>query len=117
VDGLDGLKEHSHAFIIFWFHKNDNLRNRKILKVRPKKREDMPLVGVFATRSPVRPNPIGLTLVEIVDVRNNLIIVKNLDAFPGTPILDIKPYIKDIDSAENVRYPKWVHELRDEESV
>jgi len=77
------------------------------------KREDLPLLGVFATRSPVRPNPIGLTLVEILWVRENEICVKNLDALPGTPIIDIKPYIKEIDSAENVRYPSWIKKIHE----
>jgi tRNA (Thr-GGU) A37 N-methylase len=49
-------------------------------------------VGIFATRAPVRPNPIGLTLVELLERRENVLLVKGLDAFHGTPVLDIKPY-------------------------
>jgi tRNA (Thr-GGU) A37 N-methylase len=55
------------------------------------------LVGVFASRSPTRPNKVGLTLVELVSVRKNIVTVRGLDAFDGTPVFDIKPYEKEID--------------------
>jgi tRNA-Thr(GGU) m(6)t(6)A37 methyltransferase TsaA len=87
-------------------------KERKDLKVRPRGRSDMPLIGVFATRSPHRPNPIGLTLVELVKRKRNILTVKGLDAINGTPILDLKPY--DIwDSAENIRVPNWWKQLTD----
>ena len=72
----------------------------------------MPLIGVFATRSPHRPNPIGLTLVELVKRKRNILTVKGLDAINGTPILDLKPY-DSWDSAENILVPNWWKQLTD----
>ena len=59
--------------------------------------------GVFATRSPYRPNPIGFSIVELVERRGNILRVKKLDAVDGTPLLDIKPYIPKFDQVENVK--------------
>jgi len=67
---------------------------------------DMPLLGVFATRTNLRPNPIGLTLIELLKVEGNTLIVRGLDAFDGTSILDIKPF-DSWDNAKNVRVPDW----------
>ena len=74
---------------------------------------DMPLVGVFAVRTNLRPNPIGLTLVELVKVEGNVLTVRGLDAFKDTPILDIKPYDY-WDVAENIRVPEWWAKLQEE---
>jgi tRNA-Thr(GGU) m(6)t(6)A37 methyltransferase TsaA len=60
--------------------------------VCPRNESGIPAVGIFATRAPIRPNPIGLTLVELVRRDGNVLIVKGLDALSGTPVLDIKPY-------------------------
>ena len=87
-DGLKGLEDYSHAFIIYWM---DRAPEPRILW-KPWGREDLPEVGVFATRFPGRPNPIGLSLVEIVEVGEGLLRVRGLDAWSGTPVIDIKPY-------------------------
>ncbi len=73
----------------------------------------MPLVGVLATRAPHRPNPIGLSLVELVERRGNILKVRGLDALDGSPVLDLKPYDK-WDSAEHVRVPEWWTKLERE---
>lgn len=104
AETLDGIEEFSHLFIIFWMHKI--LEESKQLKVHPRCRSDMPLLGVCATRTPYRPNPIGLTLVEVLKVQNNVITVRGLDAVNGTPILDIKPF-DHRDTVENARVPDW----------
>ena len=97
-DGLDGLQNYSHIFVIGYFNR---LRSEQlgVLKVRPRrtlregtKIEDLPLVGVFALGSPSRPNPIGLSLVELLKINGRFLTVKGLDYFDGTPVLDIKPY-------------------------
>ena len=73
----------------------------------------MPLTGVFAVRTMLRPNPIGLTLVELVKVDGNVLTVRGLDAYDGTPVLDIKPY--DFwDVAENAKVPDWWIRLQEE---
>ena len=105
MDAVEGIKGFSHLFIIFWMHKISN-EERKTLKVHPRGRNELPLLGVFATRTPHRPNPIGLTLVELVKVEENVLTVRGLDAFNGTPVLDIKPF--DFwDAVQHAKVPEW----------
>ena len=87
-----GLEEGADIFVLCWFDRSD----RTLLLGRPSK--DVPLKGVFANRSPNRPNPISLTLVKIVKIEDNKVTVVGLEALDGTPVLDIKPYSKDIDT-------------------
>lgn len=74
AQALDGLEDFSHLYVIFYMHQITE-KERKPLKVHPRGRADLPLLGVFATRSAFRPNPIGLTLVELVERRHNILIV------------------------------------------
>jgi len=116
IDGLQGLEGYSHILVISYL---DKLRDFEIgvLKVKPRrltkyglKLEELPEVGVFAVDSPARPNPIGLSIAEIIKIDKNVITVKGLDLFNETPILDIKPY-----SYERVvkefKVPDWYSEL------
>jgi tRNA (Thr-GGU) A37 N-methylase len=66
-----------------------------------------PLTGVFATRSPFRPNLIALTTCKVVAMQGKVIEVENVDAFDGTPVIDIKPYTPGLDSVGEVRLPAW----------
>lgn len=93
--GLDGF---SHVWVLWWFNHTDTPEKRSILQVHPRGNKKNPLTGVFACRSPVRPNPIALTLCRIHSVRNNVIEIDTIDAFANTPILDLKPYIPGYDS-------------------
>ncbi len=93
IDGLYKLSHFKHIWVIFGFHKNRETR----MMIHPMHDPSKPLVGVFASRSPTRPNKIGLTLVELVSVRKNIVTVRGLDAFDGSPVFDIKPYEKEID--------------------
>jgi tRNA-Thr(GGU) m(6)t(6)A37 methyltransferase TsaA len=102
---LDGIEDYSHIFVIFWLHKIPRTK-RTSLKVRPRGRPQLPLTGVFATRTPNRPNPIGLALVELVKRRQSTLWVKGIDAFDGTPVLDIKPY-DSWDAVADYRVPEW----------
>jgi len=102
--GLDGW---SHAWVFWWFDRNDNPQRRAVLQVHPRGNRDNPLTGVFATRSPSRPNLIALTLCKIVSVKDNVVELERIDAFDGTPVLDIKPYIPGYDSAE-ATVPEWI---------
>jgi tRNA-Thr(GGU) m(6)t(6)A37 methyltransferase TsaA len=114
AQALEGITGFSHVFVVFWLHEISS-RERKTLKVHPRGRQDMPLLGVFATRTKLRPNPIGLTLAELVKVEGNVLTVRGLDAFDGTPVLDVKPY-DSWDCAENARMPEWWMKLEREKA-
>ena len=110
ADALEGLKEFSHLIVLFWFHLSPAGENAAH-KTHPQMRQDLPLVGVFATRSPVRPNPLGMAVVKLEGHIKNVLIVTGLDALDGTPILDIKPYLPS-DSVAKIKVPDWVNKLR-----
>lgn len=105
--GLVGLEQWSHVQVIWWFDKNDTPPKRSVLQVHPRGDKNNPLTGVFACRAPVRPNLIALTVCKIVSVKENMVEVDKIDAFEGTPILDLKPYAPGIDSASDVKVPNW----------
>ena len=105
TDALDNLDEFSHIIIIYWIHKS---RRSSPKKVRPMGNPEHALMGVFATRSPDRPNPIGKATVRLLQRRDNILTVKGLDAIDGTPVIDIKPYIPGYDSVDNAKVPSWV---------
>ena len=108
VDGLMGLEGFSHIFIFYWFHQNDTPEKRKTLQVHPRKHPCNPLTGVFATHSPLRPNLIALTRCKIGTKANNIIAIDEIDAYDGTPVIDIKCYIPGSPEASDVRVPDWV---------
>jgi tRNA-Thr(GGU) m(6)t(6)A37 methyltransferase TsaA len=114
IEALDGVADFSHLFVLFWLNETSN-EGRKTLKVYPRGRKDMPLLGVFATRTMLRPNPIGLTLVELVKAEGNVLTVRGLDAFNGTPVLDIKPFDPK-DMAKDTRVPQWWLRLEKEKA-
>ena len=89
--GLLGLEDRSHVNVLYWFDRNDKPEKRAILRVHPRGDKRNPLRGVFATRAPVRPNLIALSRCKIVAIRENVIEIESIDAFPDTPVLDLKP--------------------------
>jgi tRNA-Thr(GGU) m(6)t(6)A37 methyltransferase TsaA len=103
VKALDGVEEFSHIFIIYWMHKISNTERRL---VHDESKTEIPAIGVFACRGPIRPNPIGLTLVELVKREENVLWVRGLDALDNTPVLDIKPYGRPSDIVVNFKAPK-----------
>ncbi len=107
LPALEGLELHSHLWIIFYFHENETSPDRHLLQVHPCRNPANPLLGVFATRSPVRPNLIGLSLGRLRRVVGNLIYLEELDLRNGTPILDLKPYFPNTDSVPDARAPRW----------
>ncbi len=109
---LDGIESYSHLIVIYFMHKKTMTTRIKELKIHPKKRQDIKKVGLFATRTPNRPNPIGFSVVELLNRHGNILQVRGLDAIDSTPILDIKPYTCS-DIQENIRVPEWNKLLTD----
>jgi len=106
-EGLREIDEFSHLIVLYWIHLRDKEEERHTLRVFPRRHAVDVEVGVFACRSPSRPNPLGLCVVELVKVDACNLIVKGLDALEGSPIIDIKPYIPRADSVPNARVPEW----------
>lgn len=88
TNALDGITDFSHIYVIFWMDKVKDIGNLHHLS----KNQETKSVGIFATRTPIHPNPIGLTLVELIKHEGNVLWVRGLDAYNRTPVLDIKPY-------------------------
>jgi tRNA-Thr(GGU) m(6)t(6)A37 methyltransferase TsaA len=101
---LDDIDEFSHIIVLWWIHKS---RRPAPMKVHPRGNPKNKLTGVFATRSPDRPNPIGKSTVRLLERRGNVLKVQGLDAIDGTPVLDIKPYIPGYDSVDGATAPPW----------
>ena len=103
--GLGGMQGYSHIIVLFWVHKAKEWK-------MPKDHQKPPYVKLFATRMPVRPNSIGMSVVELLDFSTDTgqITVKGLDALDGTPVLDIKPYIPNFDSYTDASVPDWLKE-------
>jgi tRNA-Thr(GGU) m(6)t(6)A37 methyltransferase TsaA len=107
-EALLGLEGFSHLWVLWWFDRNDTPQKRAVLKVHPRGNLMNPLTGVFATRSPERPNLIGMTLCRIRSIRGSTIHIDNIDAFDNTPVLDLKPYIPRSDEATKATVPSWI---------
>ena len=108
-DALDGIEEFSHIVVIYWMHRSavwEHSRSR----IHPQGRPELPLVGILVTRSPVRPNPLGMTVTRLLERSGNTLKVSGLDALDGTPVVDIKPYLPG-DLADKAVMPDWVHKL------
>lgn len=110
---ITGIHEFSHLEIIFYF---DQVVDREIqYKARyPRNNNEYPLVGIFSQRGKNRPNKLGVTMVEIVEVRHRQLVVKGLDAIDGTPVIDIKPVMKEFLPKGKVMQPKWATSLMEE---
>lgn len=106
---LKGLEGFSHLDVLFWCHHLDTPEYRKMVVVDKPYKQGPEQVGIFATRSPARPNPIALTAAAVlgIDVEQGIIRIAYLDADAGTPVLDIKPYLPAIDRVRTVDVPDW----------
>jgi tRNA-Thr(GGU) m(6)t(6)A37 methyltransferase TsaA len=113
-EALSGLEGFSHVIVFYWFDKNDASESRAILKVHPRADETNPLTGVFATRSPFRPNIIGLSICKISSIQDCEIEVDDIDAADGSPIIDLKPYIPSSDRIDDAKVPEWVSRIKRE---
>ena len=103
IKGLLDLEGFSHIYLIYHFHKSKGFE----LQVRPFL--DDRLHGVFSTRAPKRPNPIGISVVKLITVKDNILEIENVDIIDGTPLLDIKPYISGFD-IHNIEKRGWINE-------
>lgn len=105
--GLKDIEDFSHLFILYWIHLRNNTKERETLLVFPRRHAVNVQKGVFACRSPSRPNPIGLCAVKLSKVENNVLTVEGLDAFEDSPVIDIKPYIPRADAVPDAHVPDW----------
>ena len=106
TEALDGLEESSHIVVLYWMHQA--ISGEVPLKIHPRGKQELPLLGLFATRTPNRPNRIGIATVRLLERQGNILRVEGLDAIEGTPVIDIKPYIPGYDSVTNTRVPLWI---------
>ena len=111
--GLEGLDQWSHAVIIFFMHQA-TFDPATDLRRRPRGLASMPETGIFAQRARHRPNPIGISAVELAGIEGNVLRVRGLDAVDGTPVLDIKPYAPGFDSVPNAVVPEWFERLMED---
>jgi tRNA-Thr(GGU) m(6)t(6)A37 methyltransferase TsaA len=114
-EALMGLVGFSHIVVLCWLHQNDTPKRRGTLKVHPRKNPKNPLTGVFATRSPLRPNPIALSICKILRIEGRCIFIDKIDAFDGTPVIDIKPCITELDFAADIKIPDWARRPHEED--
>jgi tRNA-Thr(GGU) m(6)t(6)A37 methyltransferase TsaA len=110
TEALDGLEEFSHVVVVYWMDRVPPLAQVPT-KVHPRGRQDLPLVGLFATRTPHRLNPVGVTVVKLLERRGNVLKVRGLDALDGSPVVDIKPYMPRRAAIIDARTPSWEKKL------
>ena len=110
VEALSDLDGFSHIILICHLHKATAFSHKVVPYL------DTELRGLFATRAPSRPNPIGFSLVRLLDIDGHVLRIEGVDLLDGTPVLDIKPYVRDFDDRTNVRCG-WLDEVRDRETT
>ena len=109
IPALEGLNGFSHINVFWWFHELDAPEYRNILAAPQPYKNAPETMGIFATRSPIRPNPIALSTTEILnmDTRNGRIQLAYIDAHDGSPVVDMKPYTPSLDRVEEPQVPAW----------
>ncbi|HEY32639.1 MAG TPA: tRNA (N6-threonylcarbamoyladenosine(37)-N6)-methyltransferase TrmO [Dehalococcoidia bacterium] len=107
---LDGIEDFSHILVLYWAHLT-SLEGRSLIKVHPMGRKDMPEVGIFATCSPARPNPICVAAVPLLEHKGNTLKVRGLDAVDGSPLIDIKPYTPRSYSVSEAEVAGWMRRI------
>jgi tRNA-Thr(GGU) m(6)t(6)A37 methyltransferase TsaA len=110
---LDGIEDFSHILVLYLAHLASE-EGRSIIKAHPMGRRDLPEVGIFATCSPVRPNPICVSAVPLLERNGNILKVKHLDAVDGSPVIDIKPYTPSYYTMKEVKVSKWMEQIERE---
>ena len=106
TEALEGLEGFSHIIVLYWMHLA--VFDKRQLKTYPMGKKVAGVQGLFAVRTPNRPNPIGKTTVRLLERHDNILKVQGLDAIDCSLVLDIKPYIPGYDSASDATVPNWV---------
>ena len=110
---LDGIEDFSHILVLYWAHRVP-AEGRSIIKAHPMGRKDLPLVGIFSTCSPARPNPVCAMVVRLLERKGNVLKVQGLDAIDSSPIIDIKPYNPGYYVAEDAKVADWMAQIHQE---
>ena len=114
---LDGIEGYSHIMVLYWPHLLTP-EQRQMRKVHPMGRKDIAQQGIFATRSPARPNPILVTVARLLERRGNVLVVQGLEAVDGSPVLDIKPHPGSFHAgSDTVVVPDWMAQLQAEHAA
>lgn len=109
AEALVGIEDYSHLVVLFWLDRASRARTPR--RHQPEGRSDLPEVGLFATRTPRRPNPIGMATPRLLRRAGNVLWVSGIDAWPGTPILDLKGYSPRDDVHTDASVPDWLTAL------
>ena len=107
---LDGIEDFSHLLVLYWAHRVTT-EGRSLTRVHPMGRKDLPLVGVFSTCSPARPNPVLVIAVRLLERKGYTLRVEGLDAVDGSPIIDIKPYLPSYYAIEDAKLSDWMNHI------
>ncbi len=110
TEGLKLLDTFSYIYVIYAL---DKIRIKSVQMQLSPPWSPQIKVGVFASRTPARPNPIGISIVKIKEIHNNIVYISGIDAFDGTPLLDVKPYLNILDVKKDANYG-WVNQTGDE---
>ena len=110
---LDGIEGYSHLMVLYWAHKVPK-NSRSLIRVHPMGRKENPLMGIFSTFSPARPNPVLMTLVRLYTRKENILEVTGMDAVDGSPVIDIKPYVSAWYPQDDIRMPDWMQRMLEE---
>jgi tRNA-Thr(GGU) m(6)t(6)A37 methyltransferase TsaA len=107
---LTGIEEYSHLVVLFWLDRAERAERAPEL-FQPDGRDDLPSVGLFATRTPRRPNPVGMACPRLIRRDGNRLVVRGIDAWDGTPVVDIKGYAPRDDIRADAQVPDWLARL------
>jgi tRNA-Thr(GGU) m(6)t(6)A37 methyltransferase TsaA len=113
TDCLDGIEHYSHLTILYWADRVPQ-ESRSVTRVHPMGRKEIPEQGIFSTASPVRPNPVLMTVVKLVERNGNVLKVKGLDAVDKSPVIDIKPFVRRFFPEGEVRVPEWMDRIMED---
>ncbi len=113
IETIEDIEKYSHITILYWANKVPE-KSRLLTKVHPMGRKENPNVGIFSTCSPARPNPILVTVVKLHKREKNILYVSGLDAVNGSPVIDIKPFVKEFYPQDEIRIPEWMAKIIEE---